>query len=117
MTDHEEPNPHRVMINGEPFDLIPYGSETIDGTDIFDLPCRVCGAERGRLHARRCTLGAGHPHERLSECRDCAVPIGGHHSLGCGIEQCPRCGGQYVSCDCDSSEDATDEEEIDDADR
>lgn len=37
----------------------------------------------------------GHP------CHDCNTPVGGLHHLGCDVEQCPRCGGQAISCGCD----------------
>jgi hypothetical protein len=34
------------------------------------------------------------------KCGDCGVPRSAYHLLGCDIEQCPRCGGQAISCDC-----------------
>jgi hypothetical protein len=34
------------------------------------------------------------------KCDDCGVPRGSFHLLGCDIEQCPRCGGEAISCDC-----------------
>ena len=33
-------------------------------------------------------------------CPDCAVSVGGLHHFGCDWEQCPRCGGQQIGCDC-----------------
>lgn len=33
-------------------------------------------------------------------CHDCAVPRGAYHLPGCDAEQCPRCGGQSIGCDC-----------------
>jgi hypothetical protein len=33
-------------------------------------------------------------------CGDCAVIKGQFHVLGCDVEQCPSCGGQLISCDC-----------------
>lgn len=33
-------------------------------------------------------------------CGDCAVKKGQLHVMGCDIEQCPRCGGQVISCEC-----------------
>lgn len=33
-------------------------------------------------------------------CGDCAAIKDQYHCSGCDIEQCPRCGGQRLSCDC-----------------
>lgn len=33
-------------------------------------------------------------------CHDCNVTKGQYHHLGCDMEECPRCGGQLISCDC-----------------
>jgi hypothetical protein len=35
-------------------------------------------------------------------CHDCAIPNvkGNLHHFGCDMEQCPKCGGQLISCDC-----------------
>lgn len=37
-------------------------------------------------------------------CHDCGAEIGEQHQLGCDMEQCPRCGGQYFLCDCETAE-------------
>ena len=34
-------------------------------------------------------------------CRDCKVAKGQFHVVSCDVEQCPACGGQALSCDCD----------------
>jgi hypothetical protein len=34
------------------------------------------------------------------ECPECGAPTGELHELGCDVEQCPYCGGQFISCDC-----------------
>jgi hypothetical protein len=33
-------------------------------------------------------------------CRDCGVAYGGTHHPPCCLEDCPRCGGQLLSCAC-----------------
>lgn len=38
-------------------------------------------------------------HDQTHNCHDCGVPPGAMHHLGCGMEKCPLCGGQLISCD------------------
>jgi hypothetical protein len=33
-------------------------------------------------------------------CHDCAVRRGQYHVPGCDVEECPRCHGQAIACDC-----------------
>lgn len=33
-------------------------------------------------------------------CPDCNIVPGGRHHANCDQEQCPRCEGQLISCDC-----------------
>ena len=33
-------------------------------------------------------------------CHDCNVVKGKIHHPGCDVEECPRCHGQLISCDC-----------------
>jgi len=35
-----------------------------------------------------------------SNCHDCKAKVGEHHGSGCDTEQCPKCGGQLIGCDC-----------------
>ena len=37
---------------------------------------------------------------RTYRCRDCGVAQGKLHVEGCEYEDCPRCGGQWISCGC-----------------
>jgi len=57
---------------------------------------RVCyGDEPGDWGA-----GDGRP------CSDCATPPGHFHHPGCDIERCPKCGGQAISCGCQTQEES-----------
>jgi hypothetical protein len=40
----------------------------------------------------------------VEDCPDCRVPVGGYHHPGCDMEECPRCGGQAITCDCPTPE-------------
>ena len=46
-------------------------------------------------------------------CHDCNIQVGGFHHPGCDMEQCPRCGGQLITCGCleDGSEDDDSEDD------
>lgn len=36
----------------------------------------------------------------VGRCHDCYVRSGNYHHLGCDVEECPRCGNQWISCEC-----------------
>ena len=68
-------------IGGREYPRIPYGQE-----------------RRGGLAWHLDASGRPHP------CGDCAVQPGEYHLPGCDVEECPRCGRQSTSCDCDGEE-------------
>lgn len=37
-------------------------------------------------------------------CHDCNCADGEFHHTGCDMEECPRCTGQFISCECEISE-------------
>ncbi|MCU1359710.1 MAG: hypothetical protein JWN99_999 [Ilumatobacteraceae bacterium] len=86
-----------VELNAVRYQYVRYGDETTDGASVFSQPCHLCSCLPGAMHAARCPMGGGRPHERPITCRDCGTPVGRWHVGGCGIEQCPACGGQYAS--------------------
>jgi hypothetical protein len=91
-----------VVIEGGHYLLIPYGQERdADGRRWFESPCHLCHTAAGALHDPDCPMGSG-LHQRPETCRDCGRAL--------GKLQCPRCGGQYMSCGCNGSEDAPERE-------
>lgn len=45
--------------------------------------------------------------EKTFRCHDCGCKLGEFHHTGCDMEVCPCCGGQFISCDCDISDEVT----------
>ena len=80
---HEEMKEHRsccwpvVIIKRKSYPRLRYGKETRYGTRLPDY-----------------WTAYG------ENCPDCSVVLGGLHHVGCDWEQCPRCGGQFIGCDC-----------------
>lgn len=59
------------LINGEKYKRIPYGSEN-DDWEADKYPCH-----------------------------DCRIIKGQYHVKSCDVEQCPLCGKQALSCNCE----------------
>lgn len=49
----------------------------------------------------------GYKEQGRDTCHDCGAKIGYPHHEGCDHERCPRCGGQFISCDCYEDYDIT----------
>jgi hypothetical protein len=77
----EAQNEKTYLIGGTIYPRVPYGSEEEDW-GANSHACGDCSAEKGELH----------------------VP-------SCDVEQCPACGGQVLSCDCEYDGDDEDDEE------
>jgi hypothetical protein len=75
--------------------------------------CDVCSREM--LKADSCTAShvsfdtdpkkyRRHLHDasgdEAARCHDCNVADGGYHHNGCDWERCPKCGHQFLGCDC-----------------
>ena len=63
-----------------------------------------CTVDHVELRGRRWAFGRygdeiGWPSAR-GRCGDCGVVRGGLHHVGCDIQECPRCKGQFISCWC-----------------
>lgn len=93
-----------IELEGVVYQRLRYGAETVGGVDPFTTPCNVCGALPDASHATDCSLGRGLPNRRPVRCRDCGVEVGSPHEWDCGIEDCPRCAGQFFSCECNVTE-------------
>jgi hypothetical protein len=62
-----------VVMDGVSYARVPYGSETFrQPVEAEHGPCRHCNTLKGKLH-----------------------------EFNCDYEQCPRCGWQLMSCDCE----------------
>ncbi len=81
MADHVSCDADPLVIGGQLYEPVRWGREAGERGDLPPAPCHDCGILPGGVH---------------------------HH--GCDMEQCPACGGQAISCDC---EDLDDDEDLD----
>jgi hypothetical protein len=60
----------------------------------IDLPIRF--EKDGALYAP----STEHFDELNGRCHDCNIVHGNIHHPGCDVERCPKCGLQFIGCDC-----------------
>jgi hypothetical protein len=74
------------------------GGELTDGISCLIDPVVICG----RAYAPIRWGQEPRPRHRYEpeDCRTCGTPLGGVHHPGCGMERCPACHGQALSCPC-----------------
>ena len=71
-----------------------------------EWPARIEAAQQetaheiGRVWYLRIRYGDEHRRSPAGPCHDCAVLRGQYHVPGCDAEECPRCHGQAIGCDC-----------------
>ena len=71
----------------------------------FELECTVVTVDIAGKTYQRVPLGSETPgwwlgRQPAVECHDCSARIGQRHHFMCDMEQCPRCGGQFLTCEC-----------------
>jgi hypothetical protein len=72
--------------------------------------CKACGADMADDRTVTCRGNTmikikgeslpAIPYQGERRCHDCNIAPGGNHHLHCDMEDCPRCGGQLLSCGC-----------------
>lgn len=97
-----DPFMEEIEIEGTMYRRIPWGFESV-----FDEGCPACGAAREHDHEPSCPRGTNLEQQTVPGrptwvCRDCLAEVGEIHALNCGLETCPRCGGQFAGCACDT---------------
>jgi hypothetical protein len=88
----------RKFITYQGADIIKeFPSEILDSQ--FILSYRIDGKDCDRVRWNPAFPGAEH-----RNCHDCAVLPGQLHTPGCDTELCPKCGAQWITCDCEADE-------------
>ena len=92
MKDHPPPADHDASAYDDAWaDILAHAQA--------DRTSTICGHADMRIPNG--SDDVGHASTRPA-CRDCGAARGELHVPTCCWEQCPRCGGQAVSCDCES---------------
>ncbi len=93
-----------VMAPAEPGQRIcpACGQDMRDAESCYGPMIQVAGQVYERV---RFGQESGNRWEEFDFCPECGVSHGGLHHPGCDIEECPRCGTQYLSCDCGAEDD------------
>lgn len=105
-----------TYADGQALDPIPHGQADSDRTYeqmVDSYMNQIKSGGRGRLSADDVRerlhefQNQWEPEEfNNRECHDCGAKWGGLHHPGCDSEKCPRCGGQYFICECETTEGA-----------
>ncbi len=74
-----------IILHGKRFRRIKYGYEKFDEPDEMKV-------DGGKITWIEST--------EKNSCHDCFAVLGQYHCFGCDVEQCPRCSGQSLSCNC-----------------
>lgn len=75
-----------IILNDKRYKRIKYGSELLEG-DEQSIDVDGTSMRWSEL-------------AKLNNCHDCFAVFGQLHCFGCDVEECPRCGGQLLSCNC-----------------
>lgn len=105
---------HRLKTNFSKNDISELAFQTYNYFQYFDEFEGSQKSKTEKLHGkfyRRIKYGNEKPEDEIygildleehakHPCHDCAAIKDQYHCYGCDVEQCPRCRGQFISCNC-----------------